>query len=125
MASNFGATQYNIRRCIKALVEDGLVTKAHDGGMDDDGRVFCCHGYTLTKKGAETDIYKECDRRAKEEIQRFLDDGHEKWRQEQIKAACQRCANWNGASCAAGGYDPGKGGDYLECRRWKWRADSE
>lgn len=125
MASTFGATQYNVRQCIKALVKDGLVTKAYDGGMDDDGTVFCYHGYTLTKKGTETDIYKECDRRAVEEIQRFLDDGHEKWQREQIKAACQRCANWNGASCIAGGYEPDRGADYMDCRKWKWRADGE
>ena len=49
-----------VRQWMKELEAEGYVKKSHDGGWDDwNAKIYCIHGYALTKKGAETDYYKE------------------------------------------------------------------
>lgn len=89
IAGAFAATEYNVRKCIKELTADGLVQRSHDGGMED-GNVWCCHGFGLTKAGYETATYKECDRKAVEEMGEFLKKGHEEWMKEQEGEAAEK-----------------------------------
>ena len=74
LASDTGETKYRIRKLIKELETDGLVKRNHEGCIDDDGNPHCYHGWSITQKAAETEMYKKCDKEAIEEIARFLRD---------------------------------------------------
>lgn len=63
IASAFGATEYNVRKCIKELVHDCLVERSYDGGIDEVGVVWCYHGFCITEIGYETETYKECEKK--------------------------------------------------------------
>lgn len=52
-----------VRECLKELCEEGLITKDCVGGQDEDGNVFCFHGYTATEKGEEDPYFREANER--------------------------------------------------------------
>ena len=60
---------------MRQLETDGYVKKGYCGGYDDwNERIFCIHGYTVTRKGAETDYWK-IRRQQEEEDMRKLAEG--------------------------------------------------
>lgn len=60
IAEGIGESVYKVRQYMKALMEEGYVTKAYEGGYNDwTDRVYCIHGYALTQKGADTPYYKD------------------------------------------------------------------
>lgn len=59
VAHALGITPGQARYQIRKLVNDNLVKSCHDGGMDEDGRVFCYFGYAPTLRACETDEYKD------------------------------------------------------------------
>ncbi len=49
-----------VRKIMKQLEADGYVVKAHEGGWDDwTGKLYCIHGYAVTKKAQDTDYWKD------------------------------------------------------------------
>lgn len=64
------ATEYNIRKCVKQLVNDGLLERDYEGGMDDEGMVHCYHGFSLSEKGLQTKTYKRVRKQSDREIVR-------------------------------------------------------
>lgn len=62
-----------VRNAMKRLANYGYVKRDSEGGYDEwNGRIFCCHGYAVTKKGRGTAIYRKIERQAIEEIERSL-----------------------------------------------------
>lgn len=73
IAENWGESEYYVRKHMKELQTDGLVKRAHVGGCDDEGNVYCVHGWTLTGKGRQTETYKERFDAADEEVKKCLE----------------------------------------------------
>ena len=62
-----------VRNAMKRLAKYGYVKRDSEGGYDEwNERIFCCHGYAVTKKGRDTAIWKNIERKAIEEIERSL-----------------------------------------------------
>ena len=60
IANGIGESVNKVRGYMKELQQEGLVIKAHEGGYDEwSDRIYCNHGYRLTKKGAESPFYKD------------------------------------------------------------------
>ena len=66
-----------VRRCVKKLVEEGLLVKGHEGGCDDEGNPYCYHGYFCTKKAEELDYWKKAHQREVDYINESLRRGAE------------------------------------------------
>ena len=75
-----GETKYRIRKLIKELESDGLVTKTYEGGIDEDGYPHCYHGWSITSKTIGTEMYKKCEKEAIEDYERFVREFDEKWK---------------------------------------------
>lgn len=60
------------RKTAKFLTENGFIVKDHYGGMDEDGQVFCYHGYCLTDKARELEVYEEIQKAEYSYINRML-----------------------------------------------------
>lgn len=50
-----GKVRYQLRK----LKAQGLVKSFYEGGMTEDGDVFCCWGWTTTEKATMTEEYKK------------------------------------------------------------------
>lgn len=72
VANCFCATEYNIQKCVKELVADGLLERDYEGGMDDEGMVHCYHGFSLTEKGLQTETYKRVRKQEDDDIVRIF-----------------------------------------------------
>lgn len=48
-----------VLECLHILASEGLITKTSYGEVDDEGIPHCWHGWCLTNKGKETDVYKK------------------------------------------------------------------
>ncbi len=48
-----------VREALKELKEEGYVCKDYVGGQDEDGTIFCFHGYTATELGEKDPYFKE------------------------------------------------------------------
>lgn len=72
LARDSGVSKYRIRQLIKKLEADGMVRKTFEGGIDDEGFPWCIHGWGLTKKACDTDLYKQCDKEASEYADNWL-----------------------------------------------------
>ena len=60
IAKDIGESVYKVRKYMKELEAEGYVKKDHEGGVDDwSATIYCIHGYSLTKKGTETQYYKD------------------------------------------------------------------
>ena len=59
IAGSLGMSVNKVRYHLRKLKEDGLVNSCHDGGMTEDGDVFCYWGWTITKKAFSTEEYKK------------------------------------------------------------------
>lgn len=85
LARIMSETKYAVRKYIKELEADGLVHKAYEGGMDEDGNVGCYHGWSITQKAINTDLYKRCYKEALEDYERFTREFDEEWKQEEAE----------------------------------------
>lgn len=85
LAERMGETKYAIRKCMKALEADGLVSKTYEGGIDEDGYPHCYHGWSITRKTRESDLYKKCEKEAYREYAEFCRKFDEEWRREEAK----------------------------------------
>lgn len=47
------------REACRNLVEEGYLVKGHEGGMDEDGKLYCIHGYFATEKARQLPKWKE------------------------------------------------------------------
>lgn len=71
-----GNTEYRIRKLMHELRDDGLVERDYWGGLSDwDWMVHCYHGWSLTEKALDTELYKEYDKKAIAEMNEFLNGG--------------------------------------------------
>lgn len=50
-----GKVRYHLRK----LKKEGLVESIHEGGMTEDGEVYCLWGWCITEKAHETEEYKK------------------------------------------------------------------
>lgn len=80
-----GETRYRIRKLIKELEADGLVRRTYDGGIDEEGYPHCYHGWHITKKATDSELYKKCEKEALEEYERFAQKCEEEWRREEAE----------------------------------------
>lgn len=85
LAESLNTSRYRIRKLMKELEADGAVRRSYDGGIDDDGYPHCYHGWSITKKTRESELYKKCDKEAIAEFEQFQRDFDEEWRQEEAE----------------------------------------
>lgn len=55
----FFVTRYQARRMMRRLMDKGLVHAETYGGQEEDGTVFCRHGYVLTNAGRQGPEYRK------------------------------------------------------------------
>ena len=68
-----GLSLKRVRDAMKRLAQYGYVKLDHDGGYDEwYERLYCVRGYAVTRKGRDTAIWKNIERKAIEEIERSL-----------------------------------------------------
>lgn len=80
LSKNLNQTKYSIRKLIKELEADGAVAKTYEGGIDEDGYPHCYHGWSITEQTMKTNMYKQCEKEALEEYERFNREFDEEWR---------------------------------------------
>lgn len=80
-----GETKYRIRKLLKELEADGFVRKTYEGGIDEDGYPHCYHGWGITQKAQETEMYKKCYKDALEDYARFTREFDEEWEREEAE----------------------------------------
>lgn len=85
IARRIGKTKYTIRKLLKELEADGLVHKTHEGGVDEDGYPHCYHGWSITKKACDSELYKKCEKEAYQEYKDWSRAFDEEWRREEEK----------------------------------------
>ena len=63
-----------VRQIMRKLEENGYVIRNHEGGWDDwSEKLYCIHGYSVTRKGQETKYWQDADKAEREYIQEQLD----------------------------------------------------
>lgn len=72
LADRMNCSEYMVRKRIKELEAEGLVCKDYDGGQDEDGNVYCYHGWSITEKAVKTELYKRIERQAYREFADFM-----------------------------------------------------
>ena len=85
LARCLNESKYRIRKLMKELEADGAVRRSYDGGIDDDGYPHCYHGWSITKKTYDSELYKKCDKEAIAEFEKFTQDFDEEWRREEAE----------------------------------------
>ena len=68
MANQLGASEYQTRKCVRELVNDGLAQVKHSGGIEEDGYPYCYHGFGITEAAAQTQIYRDAYKAMMEEF---------------------------------------------------------
>lgn len=64
-----GKVRYHLRK----LKKQGLVINDRYGGIDEDGRVFCINGFTVTEEGKKTEEYKKAFEEEKRAVKECFD----------------------------------------------------
>ena len=59
ISKQHGISLNKARYHLRNLKKKGLVNSCHDGGMTEDGEVYCYWGWEITRKAFETDEYKK------------------------------------------------------------------
>lgn len=59
IAKQFNLSVNKVRYHLRKLKEQNIVKTSYDGGMTEDGEVYCCHGWTITKNAHETKEYQK------------------------------------------------------------------
>lgn len=58
IAETLGMSVHKVRYHLRKLKKKGLVDSFHEGGMSEDGEVYCYWGWTVTKDAHSTKEYK-------------------------------------------------------------------
>ena len=75
IAQDTGISLSKVRKIMRQLETDGYVKKGFYGGYDDwHERIFCIHGYAVTRKGADTDYWKIRRRQEEEDMRKLAED---------------------------------------------------
>lgn len=74
MANQLMASEYQTRKCVRGLVNEGLAVVEHSGGIDDDGYPHCYHGFAITKAATQTQTYRDADKAMLEEFEAMCAD---------------------------------------------------
>ena len=72
ISRKLGVSTYRIRQLMHQLVSDGLVRRGHAGGMDEDGAIYCYHGYELTEEAKRTELYRRYEQKAIAEFTEWM-----------------------------------------------------
>lgn len=72
LSRQLGVSVYKIRNLMHQLVSDGLVRRGYSGGMDEDGGIHCYHGYEITEKAKQTELYQRYKQKAIAEFTEFM-----------------------------------------------------
>ena len=59
IAETLGISVHKVRYHLRKLKKEGLVDLFQEGGMSEDGKVFCYWGWTITEKAHSTAEYKK------------------------------------------------------------------
>ena len=59
IAETIGISVHKVRYHLRKLKAKGLVDSFHDGGITEEGDVFCYWGWTITKDAFSTEEYKK------------------------------------------------------------------
>lgn len=59
IAETLGISVPKVRYHLRKLKEEGLVRSCYEGGMTEDGVIFCLHGWEVTRKAFDTEEYKK------------------------------------------------------------------
>lgn len=57
---------HRVRYHLKKLKKQGLVDSFHEGGMTEEGDVYCYWGWKITEKASDTEEYKKAHEAEKE-----------------------------------------------------------
>lgn len=59
IAETLGISVHKVRYHLRKLKEEGLVYSFQEGGMEEDGQVFCLRGWGITRKAVDTKEYEK------------------------------------------------------------------
>lgn len=82
LAERLDVPVYQIRKAMKQLEADGLVTRNHEGGADYDGHPFCIHGWSITEQTRKSYMYKDIEHKAIDEFEKWEREFQKKWEEE-------------------------------------------
>ncbi len=85
LAERMKQSKYMIRKQMKKLEAVGLVCRDYDGGADEDGRVYCYHGWSITEKAMKTALYKRLEKEAAQEFNDFMKQYDNEALREEVK----------------------------------------
>lgn len=66
IAETLGISVHKVRYHLRKLKEKGLVESFHEGGISEDGEVFCYWGWRTTKGAKLTEEYKKAYKKERE-----------------------------------------------------------
>ena len=66
------------RECVKLLIDEGLIVKSHAGGQDENGNIYCRHGFTASDEGEKDPYFYEANRREVDRVFEIIEGGG-KW----------------------------------------------
>lgn len=64
---------HKVRYHLRKLKQQGLVESFYEGGMTEDGEVYCCWGWRVTNKAFNTDEYKKAHEEERELCKKCFD----------------------------------------------------
>lgn len=59
IAKQLNLSVNKVRYHLRKLKEQNIVETSYDGGMTEDGEVYCYHGWTITKDAHKTNEYQK------------------------------------------------------------------
>lgn len=85
MANTLAWTEHRTRLAMRELRANGLAKVSHEGGCDEEGKPWCIHGWSITRKAKESSQYKEIEKEAVLEYERWSREFEEEWLQEEVE----------------------------------------
>lgn len=73
IAESLGMSIHKVRYRLRKLKENGLVNSCHEGGITEDGDVFCYWGWTITPKVFSTEEYIKAHEKERELCEKCFD----------------------------------------------------
>ena len=72
IAETLGVSVHKVRYHLRKLKEEGLVYSFQEGGMEEDGQVFCLRGWGITRKAVDTKEYEKAFEKERELCKEYL-----------------------------------------------------
>lgn len=85
IAEALGVSVHKVRYHLRKLKKKGLVESFHEGGMSEEGEVYCFWGWTITKAAHSTEEYKKAHEEERKIVKECFDfdigepDATDKW----------------------------------------------